>query len=59
MNYPDPLLRQITVILNDPAITTKVKRALLRDHLKLSEKSVNELCPKEHDGQDSEVSNGR
>jgi hypothetical protein len=46
-NYPDLLLRQITVILNDPATTTKVKRCLLRDHLKLSEKSVNELCPKD------------
>jgi len=46
MNYPDPLLRQITAILNDPSTTDKVKRVLLRDHLKLSERLVEELVPK-------------
>lgn len=48
MNHP--IGRQVMEILNDPSLTTKVKRILLRDHLKLSETSVNELCPKDEIG---------
>jgi hypothetical protein len=43
----NPALLEITSILNDPMLTTKVKRALLRDKLKLSETSIDELCPRD------------
>ena len=36
---------EATKILNDQNINTKVKRALLREKLKLSEKTIDELCP--------------
>lgn len=47
MQLPDPTVLEILSILNDATLTTKVKRALLRDRLKLSEQSIDELCPRE------------
>lgn len=38
-------LLEIPSILNDPTLTQKVKRALLREKFKLSETTIDELAP--------------